>query len=53
MNAKAPGFLSGLTRWWSSRRVTATDDFESMASVLRSGKGEASGVALAAHLRAA
>src|SRR4029079_15700323 len=53
MNAKAPGFLSGLTRWWGSRRVTATADFESMASVLLSGKGEASGVALASHLLAA
>src|SRR5690349_18441111 len=50
MNAKAPGFLSGLARWWGSRRVTATADFESMASVLLSGKGEASGVALASHL---
>jgi len=53
MNAKAPGFLSGLTRWWGSRRVTATADFESMARVLLSGKGEASGVALASHLLAA
>ena len=53
MNAKAPGFLSGLTRWWGSRRVIATADFESMASVLLSGKGEASGVALASHLLAA
>nr|HET7860785.1 malonyl-CoA decarboxylase [Caldimonas sp.] len=53
MNAKTPGFLSGLTRWWGSRRVTATADFESMASVLLSGKGEASGVALASHLLAA
>ncbi|HZW71963.1 MAG TPA: malonyl-CoA decarboxylase N-terminal domain-containing protein, partial [Caldimonas sp.] len=53
MNTKTPGFLSGLTRWWSSRRVTATADFESMASVLLSGKGEASGVALASHLLAA
>jgi len=53
MNAKAQGLLSGLTRWWGSRRVTATADFESMATVLLSGKGEASGVALASHLLAA
>ena len=45
--------LTGLTRWWSSRGATATADFESMASVLLSGHGEASGVALASHLLAA
>jgi malonyl-CoA decarboxylase len=45
--------LTGLTRWWGSRGATATADFESMASVLLSGNGEASGVALASHLLAA
>ncbi len=53
MSAIGQGLLAGLTRWWGSRRVTATADFESMASVLLSGKGEASGVALATHLLAA
>jgi len=53
MSAIGQGFLSGLTRWWGSRRVTTTADFESMATVLLSGKGEASGVALATHLLAA
>jgi len=48
-----PGFLTGLTRWWGNKRVTTTADFESMASVLLSGKGEASGVALASSLLAA
>ncbi len=51
MSSKTQGFLTGLTRWWGSKRVTA--DFEAMASVLLSGKGEASGVALASHLLAA
>jgi malonyl-CoA decarboxylase len=50
MSTKAQGFLTGLTRWWGSKRVTTTADFESMASVLLSGKGEASGVALASRL---
>jgi malonyl-CoA decarboxylase len=53
MSSKAQGFLTGLARWWGSKRVTATADFESMALVLLSGKGEASGVALASHLLAA
>src|SRR5690349_1291201 len=53
MGSMAQGFLSGLARWWGGRRVTPTADFESMASVLLSGKGEASGVALASHLLAA
>jgi malonyl-CoA decarboxylase len=53
MSSMAQGFLTGLTRWWGTKRVTATADFESMASVLLSGKGEASGVALASHFLAA
>jgi malonyl-CoA decarboxylase len=50
MSSKAQDFLSGLARWWGARRVTAPADFEAMASVLLSGKGEASGVALASRL---
>jgi malonyl-CoA decarboxylase len=50
MSAKAQVLFSGLSRWWSGRRVATTADFESMASVLLSGKGEASGVALASRL---
>jgi malonyl-CoA decarboxylase len=53
MSSKAQALLDGLTRWWSSRRVVTSADFESMAMVLLSGKGEASGVALASHLLAA
>jgi len=47
------GFLTGWTRWWGGKRVTTTADFESMARDLLSGKGEASGVALASSLLAA
>jgi len=50
---RTQGLLTGLTRWWTSRGATATADFESMASVLLSGSGEASGVALASRLLAA
>jgi malonyl-CoA decarboxylase len=50
MSSKAQGFLTGLTRWWGSKRITTTADFESMATVLLSGKGEASGVVLASRL---
>jgi len=53
VSSKANGFLTGLTRWWGSKRVATTADFESMAWDLLSGKGEASGVALAASLLAA
>ena len=53
MSSMAQGFLTGLTRWWGSKRVASTADFESMAWVLLSGKGEASGVALASSLLAA
>ena len=53
MGSKAHALLEGLTRWWGSKRVATTADFESMAVVLLSGKGEASGVALASHLLAA
>jgi Malonyl-CoA decarboxylase (MCD). len=53
MSSKAQVLLTGLTRWWSSKRPTTTADFESMAVVLLSGKGEASGVALASRLLAA
>jgi malonyl-CoA decarboxylase len=53
MGTKAQALLEGLTRWWGSKRVATTADFESMATVLLSGKGEASGVALASHLLAA
>src|SRR4029450_12368407 len=53
ISSKAQGFLTGFARWWASRRVTAAADLESMASVLLSGKGEASGVALASRLLAA
>jgi malonyl-CoA decarboxylase len=53
MGSKAQVLRTGLTRWWSSKRVTTTADFESMATVLLSGKGEASGVALASRLLAA
>jgi malonyl-CoA decarboxylase len=53
MTSKAQALFEGLTRWWTSRRVATTADFESMAMVLLSGKGEASGVALASHLLAA
>ena len=50
MGSKAQALLEGLTRWWGSKRVVTTADFESMAIVLLSGKGEASGVALASRL---
>src|SRR6187399_2169329 len=53
MGSKAHALLEGLTRWWGSKRVATTADFESMALVLLSGKGEASGVALASRLLAA
>ena len=53
MGTKAQALLEGLTRWWGSKRLTTTADFESMAVVLLSGKGEASGVALASRLLAA
>jgi len=53
MGTKAQALLDGLTRWWGSKRLTTTADFESMAVVLLSGKGEASGVALASRLLAA
>ena len=45
MGSKALALFEGLTRWWGGRRVATTADFESMAMVLLSGKGEASGVA--------
>jgi len=53
MGSKAQALLEGLTRWWGSKRLATTADFESMAMVLLSGKGEASGVALASRLLAA
>ena len=53
MGSKANALLNGLTRWWGGKRGATTADFESMALVLLSGKGEASGVALASHLLAA
>jgi len=53
MGSKAQALLEGLTRWWGSKRLATTADFESMAVVLLSGKGEASGVALASRLLAA
>src|SRR6185369_14738113 len=52
-SAVAQGFLTGWTRWWGGKRVTTTADFEAMARDLLSGKGEASGVALASSLLAA
>jgi malonyl-CoA decarboxylase len=53
MGSKALALLEGLTRWWGSKRAVTTADFQSMAIVLLSGKGEASGVALASRLLAA
>ena len=53
MGSKAQVLFEGLSRWWSGKRVASTADFEAMATVLLSGKGEASGVALASHLLAA
>jgi hypothetical protein len=42
MDLKAPILLTGLARWWNTKRVTTIADFECMAMVLLSGKGEAS-----------
>jgi malonyl-CoA decarboxylase len=53
MDLKAQVLLTGFARWWNSKRVATIADFESMAVVLLSGKGEASGVALASRLLAA
>ena len=50
MRSKEQGFFAEMARWWSNRAACAEGDFESMASILLSGKGEASGVALASHL---